>query len=180
MGPGNGGDPNNGGSGMTNSATGIDADKLALAGIKNINGSEFKNGATEAIVGAQYAMMNNVSIGDNISLHDTDFKITGIYETGSMFVDGAVFVPLDTLQNLTDTNSVSSVLVKTDEGVNDTEVSDDIEDKYYDLSTLTSEEMSSMMNNVAGILNTVSVAVSGLAIIVGAIGIINTMVMTVL
>lgn len=35
------------------------------------------------------------------------------------------------------------------------------------------------MTNLTGILNTASLAVSGLAIIVGAIGIINTMVMTV-
>lgn len=70
-------------------------------------------------------------------------------------------------------------MVKTDEGVNDTAVSDEIEDKHYDLTTLTSEEMSSMMSEVSGILDTVSLAVSGLAIIVGAIGIVNTMVMAV-
>jgi putative ABC transport system permease protein len=143
---------------------GIDSDKLSLAGITNVNGSVFEDDSTEAIVGAQFAMMNNLSIGDTISIHDTDFEITGIYETGSMFADGVVYIPLDKLQELTDTDEVSSVLVKTDEGAND---------------TLVSEEMSSMMTNVTGILDTVSLAVSGLAIIVGAIGIVNTMVMTV-
>lgn len=178
MGPHNGG-PNDRGSGMTNSVIGINPDKLSLAGIKNINGTAFKNNTAEAIVGAQYAMMNNLSIGDTITIHNTDFKVTGTYETGSIFVDGAIYIPLDTLQNLTGTYEVSSVLVKTDEGVNDSAVSDKVEDKYYDLTTLTSEEMSSMMNDVVGILDTVSLAVSGLAIIVGAIGIVNTMVMTV-
>ena len=177
-GPNNGG-PNNGGSGMMNSVIGINSDKLALAGIKNINGTAFKDGSCEAVVGSQYAMMNNLSIGDTISVSQTDFRITGTYETGSIFVDGAIYVPLDTLQNLTGTDEVSSVLVKTGEGVNDTAVSEKIEEKHYDLTTLTSEEMSSMMNDVAGILDTVSLAVSGLAIIVGAIGIVNTMVMTV-
>lgn len=125
MGPNNGG-PNNGGSGMMNSVIGISSDKLSLAGIKNINGSAFKNSAHEAIVGSQYAVMNNLSIGDSISISNTDFKITGTYETGSIFIDGAIYVPLDTLQNLTGTDEVSSVLVKTDEGVNDTVVSDEI------------------------------------------------------
>lgn len=178
MGPNNGG-PNNGGSGMANSVIGINSDKLSLAGIKNINGSAFKNNAHEAVVGFQYAVMNNLSIGDSISISNTDFKITGTYETGSIFVDGAVYVPLDTLQNLTGTDEVSSVLVKTDEGVNDTVVSDKIEEEHSDLTTLTSEEMSSMMSDVSCILDTASLAVSGLAIIVGAIGIVNTMVMTV-
>ena len=178
-----GGGPNNmgpdNGDSMASSVMGIDSDKLSLAGITNINGSAFKNNASEAIVGAQFAMMNNLSIGDTISIRETDFEITGIYETGSMFADGTVYIPLDKLQELTDTDEVSSVLVKTDEGANDTLISDRIEEKYSDLSTLTSEEMSTMMSNVTGILDTVSLAVSGLAIIVGAIGIVNTMVMTV-
>ena len=171
--------PDNGGPGMASSVMGIDADKLSLAGIENINGSAFKNGAAEAVVGAQYAMMNNLSIGDKITIHNTDFKIVGIYETGSMFADGVVYVPLDRLQNLSDVDKASSVLVKTEEGANDTAISNSIKEKYSDLTTLTSEEMSTMMSNVTGILDTVSLAVSGLAIIVGAIGIVNTMVMTV-
>ena len=176
-GPGNMG-PDTGGS-MASSVMGIASDKLSLAGIENINGSAFRDNTTEAIVGAQFAMMNNLSVGDSISIQETDFEITGIYETGSMFADGIVYVPLDKLQELTGTDEVSSVLVKTGESANDTLVGDEIERKYSDLSTLTSEEMSSMMTNVTGILDTVSLAVSGLAIIVGAIGIVNTMVMTV-
>ena len=172
-------DPNNGSSPVARSVIGINADKLSLAGIDNVNGTVFKNGETEAIVGTQYATMNNVSVGDKISIHNTDFKITGIYETGSIFMDGTIYVPLDKLQELTDTEEVSSVLVKTGEGVNDSLISNEIEEQYTDLLTLTSAEMSSMMDNVTGILDTASLAVSGLAIIVGAIGIINTMVMTV-
>lgn len=124
-------------------------------------------------------MMNNLSIGDNITIHNTEFEITGIYETGSMFADSTIYVPIDTLQNISESDEYSSVLVKTAEDANDTIISDKIKDKFYDLSTLTSDEISSMMTNVTGILNTASLAVSGLAIIVGAIGIINTMVMTV-
>lgn len=124
-------------------------------------------------------MMNNLSIGDNITIHNTEFEITGIYETGSMFADSTIYVPIDTLQNISESDEYSSVLVKTAEDANDTIISDKIKDKFYDLSTLTSDEISSMMTNITGILNTASLAVSGLAIIVGAIGIINTMVMTV-
>ena len=177
--PSRGGGPDNGGSPMVNDVIGIKSDKLSLGGITNINGSAFKDGTCEAVVGSQYAMMNNLSVGDEISVSNTDFKIVGTYETGSIFIDGAIYVPLDKLQELTGTDEVSSVLVKTGEGVNDSLISDEIEEKYDDLSTLTSEEMSSMMNDVTGILDTASLAVSGLAIIVGAIGIVNTMVMTV-
>ena len=158
---------------------GISPDKLSLAGINKINGSFFKNNTHEAIVGAQYAEMSNISVGDKVSFLNNEFKIVGIFETGNIFTDGGVYVPLDTLQGMADTDKFSSVLVKTTEGANDTLVSKNIENDFSDVSTITSEEMSSMMGNVLGILDTVSLAVSGLAIIVGAIGIVNTMVMTV-
>ena len=75
---------------------GISPDKLSLAGINNINGSFFKNNTHEAIVGAQYADMNNVSVGDKVSFLNNEFKIVGIFETGNIFTDGGVYVPLDT------------------------------------------------------------------------------------
>ena len=177
MSQGGSGNPNGGD--MTNSILGIEASKLSLAGIDELNGTAFEDNSKEAIIGLQYAMMNNLSIGDNITIHNTEFEITGIYETGSMFADSTIYVPIDTLQNISESDEYSSVLVKTAEDANDTIISDKIKDKFYDLSTLTSDEISSMMTNVTGILNTASLAVSGLAIIVGAIGIINTMVMTV-
>lgn len=158
---------------------GLDPDKLYMVGIKDVEGEVYENGSKEAIIGAQYAEMNNVSKGDNITIQDREFNVVGIFETGSSFVDSGIFVPLDTLQNITDTQKVSSVLVKTGEDVNDTEISDKIEDDYDDFMAITSEEMSSIAGNVLGILDTATLAVSALAIIVGGIGIINTMVMAV-
>lgn len=168
-----------GGFSSMNSVTGIDSDKLALVGITKINGSAFENGANEAIVGAQYVTLNNVSIGDTITIHNTEFKITGIYETGNLFTDDGVYIPLDTMQEFTGTDGVSTVLVKTGEGENDSVIAENIKDKFNDISTLTSEDMSEMTDQIVGILDTASLAVSGLAILVGAIGIVNTMVMTV-
>ena len=161
------------------SIVGLDPEKLYMIGIKDIDGKSYENGSKEAIIGVQYAEMNNLSRGDNITIQNNEFNIVGTYETGSPFLDGGIYVPLDTLQNLTDTQKVSTVLVKTDENVNDTEIGDKIEEDYKDFMVLTSEEMALMANDILGILDTASLAVSGLAIIVGAIGIINTMVMAV-
>ncbi|MBQ2961440.1 MAG: ABC transporter permease [Methanobrevibacter sp.] len=158
---------------------GLDPDKLYMVGIKDVDGDVYENGSRDAIIGAQYAELNNVSKGDNITIQNREFNVVGIFETGSSFVDSGIFVPLDTLQNITDTDKVSSVIVKTGEDVNDTEISDKIEEDYDDFMAITSEEMSSIAGNVLGILDTATLAVSALAIIVGAIGIINTMVMSV-
>lgn len=159
---------------------GINRADLDLEGIKDINGSFFEEGTKQAIIGKQYAQMNNMSIGDNISALGEEFEIVGIFETGGVLADSGVYVSLETLDEVTGAEGkVNQVIVKTDEGVNDTVVADAIEDKYENLTTITSEEMSQMLDNVIGILDAVSVAVSALAIIVGAIGIVNTMVMSV-
>lgn len=164
---------------MGNMFYGINASKLNLAGISDVNGSIFDESSFEAIVGVRYCELNNVSIGDNITFLGHDFKIVGIFETGSVMKDNAAYISLDTIQNISDTQNVSSILVKTSEGANDTVVSQSIKDKYENISTLTSSEISSMLGDVIGILDTASLAISGLAIFVGAIGVINTMVMTV-
>ncbi|WP_366925519.1 FtsX-like permease family protein [uncultured Methanobrevibacter sp.] len=137
------------------------------------------NGSKEVIIGSEYAETNNISRGDNITIQENEFNVVGVYEMGNPFVDSGVFVPLDSLQDITGKEGVSRVLVKTGEDVNDTAISDKIEEDYEDFSTLTSEEISSIADDVLGILDTATLAVSGLAIIVGAIGIINTMVMAV-
>lgn len=159
---------------------GINLNDLDLGGITDVNGSLFEEGSKEAIVGKQYAELHNVTVGDNISALGSEFEIVGTFETGSVMSDSAVYVSLETLDDMTGAEGkVSQILVKTDEGVDDSSVADTIEDKYENLTTITSEEMASMLDNVLEILDAVSLAISGLAIIVGAIGIVNTMVMSV-
>ena len=169
-----------GGMSMGTTLYGINSKDLDLEGITDVNGSFFKDGSKEAIIGKEYAEMENLTIGDNITALDNTFEIVGIFETGSVFTDSGIFVPLDTLDEITNAEGkFNRVLVKTDEAVNDSVVADKIQDKYNNITTITSDEMSDMLDSVIGILDAVSIAISGLAIIVGAIGIINTMVMSV-
>ena len=166
-------------SSLATTVVGLAPDKLYMMGIDNVDGKIYENGTRDAIVGAEYAEVNNVSIGDDITLQGKEFNVSGIFETGSPFVDSGIYVPLDTLQDITDTDGVSRILVKTGEDVNDSAISEKIEDDYENFTTLTSEEISSIADDVLGILDTATLAVSALAIIVGGIGIINTMVMAV-
>ncbi|MBE6512799.1 MAG: ABC transporter permease [Methanobrevibacter olleyae] len=166
-------------SSFATTVVGLAPEKLYMMGIKNIDGKVYENGSRDAIVGAEYAELNNVSRGDDITLQGKEFNVSGIFETGSPFVDSGIYVPLDTLQDITDKDGVSRILVKTGEDVNDSAISDKIEEDYENFTTLTSEEISSIADDVLGILDTATLAVSALAIIVGAIGIINTMVMAV-
>ncbi len=164
------------------SVTGMDPDKLSLAGIENIDGALYSNESTnEVIIGKTASTNLDKNVGDTINLFGRNFTITGVYETGSFITDGGAFMSLSTLQNLTNNdNQVSSIAVKIDENANATEVGKAIEAAYpNELSTTTAASMASRMNSALNTIDTANWAISLLAIIIGGVGVVNTMVMSV-
>lgn len=160
---------------------GAKRDDLDIVGINNVNGSLFDEEKDELIVGKNLADEENYTIGDTIDVYGNEFKITGIYETGSIFYDTAMYTSLERLQNLTDNEGeISSISVKIKKDANLTTVNDNIKDKYNDtLNTITTEEMSQTIDDTLGMINSATTAIEALAIIIGGLGVINTMMMTV-
>ncbi|MBI4812860.1 MAG: ABC transporter permease [Methanobacterium sp.] len=164
------------------SVTGMDPGKLSLAGIENVTGSLYSSTSeNEVIIGKTASTDLNKSVGDTINLFGKDFTITGIYETGSFMTDGGVFMSLTTLQNLTsNNNTVSTIAVKINEDANTTDVSKSIETAYpNELSTTTAEATAGRMNSALSTIDAATWAISLLAIIIGGVGVINTMIMSV-
>jgi len=162
--------------------TGIDAGKVSLIGIDSVNGTAFSNTSTnEVIVGKTFADAQNMSIGSTINLYGKDFNIVGTYETGNFITDAGIMMPLSTLQNLTSNdNKVSDILVKVTDNANVTTVSDAIDNAYPNqLTTTTAEAAASRINEGLSFIDTASWAISLLAIFIGAVGVINTMIMSV-
>ena len=170
------------GSSSSLSVSGIDSSKLDLVGISSVNGTVFSNGsANEIIIGKTAAQELNKTVGDTITLYGKDFKITGIFETGSFMQDNGAYMPLNTLQNLTSNdNKVSTIAVKVVDNANVTDVSQSIENAYpNELSTITAADQASRTNNALSAINTATWAISILAIVIGGVGVINTMIMSV-
>ncbi|AEG19150.1 ABC transporter permease [Methanobacterium paludis] len=170
------------GSSSSLSVSGIDSSKLDLVGISSVNGTVFSNGsANEIIIGKTASQELNKTVGDTITLYGKDFKITGIFETGSFMQDNGAYMPLNTLQNLTSNdNKVSTVAVKVVDNANVTDVSQSIENAYpNELSTITAADQASRTNNALSAINTATWAISILAIVIGGVGVINTMIMSV-
>jgi len=164
------------------SITGIDLNKLSLIGIDSVNGTAFSNSSTdEVIIGKTAAQSLNKTVGDTINLYGKDFKVTGTFETGNFITDAGIMMPLSTLQNLTSNkNKVSNILVKVTDNANVTTVSQSIEDAYPNqLTTTTAEATASRINQGLSFIDTASWAISLLAIFIGAVGVINTMIMSV-
>jgi len=162
--------------------SGIDNNKLNLVGVESINGTVFSNGDVNEIIMGKTAVQNlNKTVGDTITIFNEDFKITGTFETGNFITDAGAYVSLDKLQNLTgNEDKVSTLAVRINDNANVTEVSKAIENAYPDeLSTTTAADQMERINRGLGFIDTATWAISLLAVIIGGVGVINTMIMSV-
>ncbi len=164
------------------SVIGIDSNKLSLEGIDSVNGTFYTNGsANQLILGTTAAKNLNKTVGSTINIFGTNFTVTGIYQTGNFMTDGGAFMSLNTLQNLTSNDGkISDIAVKATDNANVTIVSQAIQNAYPNqLTATTASDQANRINQSLGFVNTASTAISLLAIVIGGIGIINVMIMSV-
>ncbi|OEC95277.1 MULTISPECIES: ABC transporter permease [Methanobrevibacter] len=164
-----------------NTLIGIDPEGSELADISMKEGRIFEDNTSEVILGEIYAEDNNYSVGDSIIINGEDFKVSGIYETGDQNMAGGVFTSISKIGELMDDkDSISNIYVKVNKGEDAQAVADRIDTKYGDnITTVTSVMEMTQMADMLNMLQASTWAISLLAIVVGGLGIINTMLMSV-
>ena len=164
-----------------NTLIGIDPAGTTLADISMKEGRIFEDNADEVILGEIYAEDNDYKVGDSIEIDGEEFEVVGIYETGDSNMAGGVFTSISRVGNLMDDeDSISNIYVKVEKGADAQEVADRIDEKYGDdITTITSVMEMEQMADMLNMLQASTWAISLLAIIVGGLGIINTMLMSV-
>jgi putative ABC transport system permease protein len=165
---------------MMYSVIGIDSSNLGLDDIVITNGTAFSND-NQVIIGEMTAKSLNKTVGDTITLSNQTFTIAGTYETGNFQDDRGIVMSLGKLQSLTgNTDMVSLILVKAANGTSATSLADTIESKYpNELSTSTSLSGMERMNNGLEIIESGAWAVTLLALLIGGIVVVVTMVKSV-
>jgi len=159
---------------------GIQHDDLEVAKLNIIQGTKFSENSNEIIIGKKASQSLNKTVGDTITLFNREFKIVGIYETGNMWEDTGSFISFPLIQNLTEkTDQVSMIFVKLKPDANLDEVTKNIEKTYPDLVTIKTADDFNKVNVGLDVIQSASWAISLLAILIGSIGVINTMVMSV-
>lgn len=161
---------------------GMEPDKLSLSGLKITSGAQFSGGdAKEVILGKVAAEKLNKTVGDTVTLGKEDYKVTGIFETGDLQQDGGAFMSLKNVQEIEDKlDKVTMIYVKIKKDVKVEDVTKAIEDQYgKDVTTIASLEDLQSVDQGLNTIDTASWAISLLAIVIGGIGVINTMIMSV-
>jgi putative ABC transport system permease protein len=181
---------------------GVDPKDIAflseLQNFKIIDGRSLKKGDTfKAMIGYSYSVdgtvwKKGVVVGDTINIDGTDFKVVGILDkTGDPTNDAAIYVPKDTLRlALNAPDQEDEILAKSQEGFNVTNVADSIERRLLQLkdekkdqktfSVQTSEQLLTSFTNIFNVVQGVLVGIAAISLLVGGIGIMNTMYTSVL
>ena len=164
-----------------NTVIGIDPEGTTLADLSIKEGRIFDDNVNEIIMGDIYAEDNNFSVGDEIDIGGEDFEIVGIYQTGDQSMAGGVFTSISKVGDLMDDeDSISNIYVKVEKGVDAQSVADKIDEMYGDnITTITSVMEMDQMADMLNMLEASTWAISLLAIVIGGLGIINTMLMSV-
>ncbi len=177
--------------GIYTSSRVVDGNQLGLAGInqKDINmlgakmtqGNVYSDDKNELILGKLAAEKMKKKVGDTVTLNGNKYTITGIFETGNKELDSTGVLPLKKLQIMDENDGkVHFIYVKINNGADLKTVTKAVENNYPgELTTIASIEDFQQANNSLNMVETASMAISLLAIIIGGIGIINTMIMSV-
>jgi len=169
-----------------------------MQNFKVIDGRDLKNGDTfKAIIGNSYSIdgkvwKRGIMVGDTINIDGTNFKVVGILDkTGNPINDAAVYVPKETLkQALNIANQEDEIDARIQEGFNVTSVADSIERRLLQIknekkdqetfTVQTSEQLLQSFTNIFNIVQGVLIGIAAISLLVGGIGIMNTMYTSVL
>jgi putative ABC transport system permease protein len=163
------------------SLNGVSPNVLSKLKIDIIEGKNFKNGSYELILGKIAGDRYNKTVGDTIKINGVDWKVVGIFESGDPNIDTVSFASTDKVQKVMDEEGkISEIYVKADKNVDVEKLTKTIENQYgKNITVISSLADLKESQDLLQMLNGAKWGISLLAILVGGIGIINTMIMSV-
>ncbi|MBU5557839.1 MAG: ABC transporter permease [Candidatus Aenigmatarchaeota archaeon] len=170
---------------------GIPADKaedvlLSMEGIKVIEGRlTTKSDKYGAIIGYSIAddfFEKDVHVGDKLEISGKEFKVRGrISKIGNRQDDSQIYIHMSTAREIFNTSEISVIILKVEQGADVERVAEkikeELKDKHgeEDFSVMTSSQLASIVQNILGIIQLVIVGIAGISLLVGGVGIMNTM-----
>jgi putative ABC transport system permease protein len=134
----------------------------------------------EILLGKRGADNLSAGVGDTITIEDRQFTVSGIFKTGRLLEDGGAYAPLDVVQEIAGRSGVvTAVFITVDPGADPQEVGQSIEEDFPGLASIVEVGDYSEVDQGIQFLDAANLAISVLAVGIGAIGVMNTMIMSV-
>jgi putative ABC transport system permease protein len=145
------------------------------------DGTIWSPGATdEVVLGKRAADDLGVGVGDTAEIEDELFTVVGVYQSGRLWEDGGAYMPMPVVQDIAaKTGVVTAVFATVDQDADSAEVAENIEDDFENLATISDVGEYGKVDQGVNFMDAANIAISVLAVGIGAIGVMNTMVMSV-
>jgi ABC-type lipoprotein release transport system permease subunit len=131
------------------------------------------------VLGRRAAQTMDKQVGDTLRVTGTAFRIVGIYETGDAFEDGGAVIPLKEAQALAlQPRRVSMLYVKLRDPSGEARLKTRVERRFSDLTLSTTSGFVNQ-EQILDIVEGVTMAVAGLAVVIGGVVMANTLLMSV-
>jgi putative ABC transport system permease protein len=142
------------------------------------------------VIGADLAERYGLRVGDPFTMRDREFEVVGVLERTLTFPDKIAYVPLADAQAIYVDSVPEAFEERTDELATQVEVFPEdladadaiaarIEEAVDGVRTVTPEQVADQIGQASIVFNLIIVGASVIAVIVGGLSVINTMVMTV-
>lgn len=135
-----------------------------------------------AVLGKPVADTYRKTVGSKIDIDGVEFKVVGISEAGSFFLDNSIAVPLDAVREISEIgkNEVSGIAVDVGDPSEADSVATRIMLKYPGVDASTPQEIAASFGTLLSAIRSSTFVIAGIAAVVGGIGITNSMLMSVM
>jgi putative ABC transport system permease protein len=163
-----------------------------LEGQKRFKEGDKYKAAVGYLLGTGDFFEKPVKVRDNIFINNQEFKVAAIVDKlGSPDDDSTIWIPLDTAREIfKEPDKLTMIMVQVKDGFEPSEVAEDIkrelrEDRGLkrgeeDFTVQTSEQLKESINSVMGMVQLFVVGIAAISLLVGGVGIANTMYTSVL
>ena len=160
---------------------GVEPEQLAQAPPTLLRGRLLVPGrADDVMLGARAAASLDADVGDTVDLLGRRLEVVGVYRGDMPLFDGGAYAPLVTVQHLSHKEGlVTAVYVKVRAGRDPRDVARAIEQGSDTLTTVSSVDEYGKVDQGVQVTDAANLAISLLAVLIGAIGVTNTMIMSV-
>jgi putative ABC transport system permease protein len=161
--------------------SGRDREGIVASPPEFVEGDVWPEGVNDQILlGVDAADNLDANVGDKVTIEDVEFTVAGIYETGRLYEDGGAYAPLSVVQEIAGRSGVvTAVFVKVESGDGIQTVAARIEEDIEGVATITNADEYGKVDQGIEFLDAANLAISVLAVGIGAIGVMNTMIMSV-
>lgn len=145
------------------------------------SGREIVVGDTyQALIGYTYAEMNGLEVGDSIELKKNSFEVVGIIEATDADIDNSIIIPIDTMMDVYNMDNYRALFI-TPEDISKVDIlADDLKSSFDDFEFTTTSDLVKQMAQIIDMIRFFTIGISSIAAVVGGLGVMNTMIMSVL